>query len=132
MPAPDAVSIVPTDSTDFSVIEETPHQIVYKFWIRRAREPWQLIGPEQTDDERSDHWIFIPPMPPGSEFAYWLGVYGRRLTPWRARLTIAQRSAGEPPGSWTVRDSWTEEGVTSEGRHGGGSDSTDVVRVILT
>lgn len=132
MPAPDEVRIAPGDSTDFSVIEETPHKIVYKFWVKRAGAPWQLIGPEQTDDERSDHWIFIPPMPSGSEFAYWLGVYGRRLTPWRARLTIAQRSPGADPGNWTIRDTWTEEGITNDGPNGGGSDSTDVIRVTLT
>ncbi len=131
MPAPDSVTINPAESTDFSVVDESPHKFVYKFWIRRPGEPWQLIGPELTDDERSDHWIFLPPMPSGSEFAYWLGVFGRKLTPWRARLTIAQRPPGAMPGDWTVRDTWTEEGVTNEGPNGGGSDATDVIRVLL-
>ena len=60
MPAPDSVTINPAESTDFSVVDESPHKFVYKFWIRRPGEPWQLIGPELTDDERSDHWIFLP------------------------------------------------------------------------
>jgi hypothetical protein len=128
---PEQVQVNPGDSTDFSVIEETPHKIVYKFWVRKQGEDWQAIGPEETDDERSDHWIFIPPMPSGSEFAYWLGIYGRKNTNWRARLTIAQRAPGALPGDWIIRDTWTEQGELNDAGNGGGVDSTDILRVNL-
>ncbi len=128
---PTEVTIEAADSTDFSVIEETPHKIIYKFWVKRAGEDWQPIGPEETDDERSDHWIFTPPMPSGSVFAYWLGIFGRKNSQWRARLTIAQRGAGTEPGDWITRATWTEEGELNDAGSGAGTASTNIVRVTL-
>jgi hypothetical protein len=130
--APVRVDIDPNFITDFFVEEETPHKVLYRLWVFRAGDKWHPIGPEDTSDERSDHWIFTPPLPDGSKFAYWLGVYGHSNSPWRVRVTINQRDPGSPDGQWIQRDSWTETGVLNDLGDGGGVGNTDIVRVDLT
>ena len=130
--APDHVDIDADFMTDFFVEEETPHKVLYKFWVFRKGEKWHPIGPEDTSDDRSDHWIFTPPLPDGSKFAYWLGVYGHKNSQWRVRVPVAQRDPGNPDGGWIVRDSWTEDGVLNDAGHGGGVGNTDIIRVDLT
>jgi hypothetical protein len=128
--APSEVEIETTFMTDFSVVEETPHLVLYKFWIKQG-DTWHPIGPEDTSDAKSDHWIFTPPMPPGSVFAYWLGIYGHANTPYRVRIRVAQRDPSDPDGGWIERDSWTEDGVLNDAGKGGGVANTDVIRVDL-
>jgi hypothetical protein len=130
--APDRVDIDPGFLTDFFVVEETPHKVIYKLWVFRGGERWHPIGPEDTSDDRSDHWIFTPPLPDGSKFAYWLGVYGHANSPWRVRVTVQQRDPAEPNARWTVRGSWTETGVLNDAGAGGGVGNTGIVRVNLT
>ena len=119
MSAPASVSINPAFATDFFVEEETPHVVTYKLWVLRGGS-WTTIGPEETDDDRSDHWIFTPPMPSGSRFAYWLGIWGHANTQWRVRLHVAQRDPAQPDAPWTDCGTWTEEGVTDDQGNGGG------------
>jgi hypothetical protein len=130
--APARVDIDPNFLTDFFVEEETPHKVLYKLWVFRQGDGWHPIGPETTSDDRSDHWIFTPPLPDGSKLAYWLGVYGHAHSSWRVRVTVAQRDPADPAGTWIVRGSWTETGVLNEVVRGGGVGNTPVVRVDLT
>jgi len=130
--APDRVDIDPDFLTDFFVAEETPHKVLYKLWVFRQGEKWHPIGPEDTSDDRSDHWIFTPPLPDGSKLAYWLGVYGHANSQWRVRLTVRQRNPSDANGAWTVRASWTETGVLNDAGNGGGTGNTGIVRVNLT
>lgn len=132
MSAPKSVKIKFDQATDFYVACETEHVVEYKFWVQRQGDKWYPIGPEHTNDEKSDHWIFMSPMPDGSVFAYWLGVWGHANTKWKARLQILQRDPADSTGSWVVRGDWTEEGTTSDEHNGGGVSTIPTVpRVIL-
>jgi hypothetical protein len=120
MTAPSSINIDPTLAIDFHVAEETPHVVAYKFWVLRAGDQWYPIGPEQTNDSRTDHWIFMPPMPTGSRFAYWLGLWGHKNTQWRVRLTVSQRDPARPDDAWIPIASWTETGNVDDQGNGGG------------
>lgn len=133
MPAPSSVKIDPNSPTDFFVACETEHVIEYKLWIQKAGDKWYPIGPEQTNDEKSDHWIFTPPMPDGSIFAYWLGIWGHANTHWVAKLQILQPDPANPAAGWKARGTWTEEGdTTDEGNGGGVAALPSIPRVKLT
>lgn len=107
MSAPATVDIDSTLPAEFSIREETPVKVVYKFWLRRPGEDWLSFGPEVTDDDIADRWIILPPLPSGSMFAYWLAVAGHPHATWRVRLMIRQ------PGSDADPATWTENGTTS-------------------
>jgi len=132
MAPPESVPIDPGMATDFHIATETPSVVSYKFWILRAGDKWYPIGPEQTDDARSDHWMFVPPLPAGSQFAYWIGVWGHANAVWRVRINISQRDPNSTSDSWIARGSWTESGVlTDEGNGGGLATLPRVPRVRL-
>jgi hypothetical protein len=98
MPSP---QINPGLATDFSIAAATPHVMVYRFWIKKPGEvDWTQIGEGRTNDAVADHFIVVPPLPPGSQFGYWIGVGGPMNTSWRARLTIAQNGAQVTGGEW--------------------------------
>jgi hypothetical protein len=132
MSAPKAVKLDATMATDFYVSCESEHVVEYKLWIYRADESkWYPIGPEQTNDDASDHWIFMPPMKDGSILAYWLGIWGHANTHWVARIEILQR--GSDGGDWIERAAWTEEGDTNDQGNGGGvATIPDIPQVKLT
>lgn len=109
MSAPASVSINGTLPTEFSIREETPVKVVYKFWLRRPNEDWLTFGPEVTDDDIADRWVILPPLPQGSQFAYWLAIAGHPHATWRVRLTIRQ------PGADGNAATWTESGTTGAG-----------------
>lgn len=109
MPAPAQVDIDPSLPTEFALREETPVKVVYKFWVKRPGEEWLTFGPEVTDDDRADRWIILPPLPPGSRFAYWLAVAGHANAAWRVRLSIQQPGVAAAAGG----ASWTESGTLS-------------------
>jgi hypothetical protein len=128
MSAPPEVVIDPAQPTDFFIESETPASIRYKFWLKRDGAVTG-IGPETTSDARSDHWIFAPPTLSGSVFGYWLGIWGKANSAWRARVTVLQQAA--PGGPWQSRATWTEAGTLSDLGNGLGVDSTDVIKVTL-
>jgi hypothetical protein len=109
MPPPTHVDVDANLPTEFSLREETPVKVVYKFWVRRPGEEWMTFGPEVTDDDRADRWIILPPLPPGSRFAYWLAIAGHANAAWRVRLGIRQPGAAANPAG----ASWTESGTLS-------------------
>lgn len=106
MPAPAHVDIDGDLPTEFSIREEAPVKVVYKFWLRRPGQEWLTFGPEVTDDDMADRWIILPPIPAGSEFAYWLAIAGNAHSAWRVRLTIRQAASS------TTGATWTENGET--------------------
>lgn len=126
MSAPASATLDPAVAVEFSVATETPVSIKYKLWLRR-NDAWTPVGPETTSDDRSDHWIFAPPTPAGSVFAYWLGVWGPASLPWRARITISQPSAN----GIVTRATWTETGILSDMGNGLGVDAINIVKVPL-
>ncbi|MBK8058920.1 MAG: hypothetical protein IPK33_14090 [Gemmatimonadetes bacterium] len=107
MSAPPASASTARVPRRFSIREETPVKVVYKFWVRRPNEDWLTFGPEVTGDDIADRWVILPPLPRGSQFAYWLAVAGHPHATWRVRLTIRQ------PGSDDHTATWTESGTTS-------------------
>lgn len=127
MPAPEHVEIEPSQALDFFIEAETPSSVKYKLWLRRDGD-WTAVGPETTSDGTSDHWIFAPPTPSKSCFAYWFGVWGKANHPWRARITVSQQNAA---GSWVTRATWTESGTLSDLGNGLGVDTTDIIKVPL-
>ncbi|NOT09671.1 MAG: hypothetical protein HOP28_15875 [Gemmatimonadales bacterium] len=127
MPAPKEIAIDPAQPIDFFIEAEAKASITYKVWLQR-NGAWTVIGPESTSDNKSDHWIFHSPTPSGSEFAFWLGVWGEAGKDWRARFTVSQ----QPPGQgWVTKASWTETGAFSDLGNGFGVDSTEIVKVTL-
>jgi hypothetical protein len=127
MPAPDHVKIEPPQAIEFFVAAETPVSIKYKLWLQREGA-WTAIGPETTSDAKSDLWVFLPPTPPGSVFAYWLGIWGKANHPWRARISVSQQSDS---GASVTRASWTETGILSDLDNGLGVDTTEIIKVPL-
>lgn len=121
------VAIDPSLPIDLFIEAETPVSIKYKLWLQR-NTAWTSIGPETTSDTKSDHWIFAPPTPSDSVFAYWLGAWGKANGPWRARITVSQQSAA---GGWVTRSSWTESGTLSDLGNGYGVDTTEIIKVTL-
>ena len=111
MANPESISISPGLSTEFSVEVETMAVVTYRLWIRRAGETWVALDWRQVEAKALDHWVFVPPLGVGSEFAYSISAWGRPYDCWQVRFTVSQKSFGSRMGEWTVCDSWTEGGV---------------------
>jgi len=86
----------------------TPHRMYYKIWSRPATTAkWQLETDGSTADTTPDH-VTLGPFPAGAQLAYYLGLWGKKKSKWRAFVTLAQ-------GGKVVKDGLLEEKGTTEG-----------------
>lgn len=79
----------PQKSLEINVTSRSPHVAAYRLWTREPQGDWQRIGEGHTEDDQPDFYR-VPPLPDGSEIAYWLGIGGNPSTSFRVLVALGQ------------------------------------------
>jgi hypothetical protein len=97
MPAKRTATVDHTLGVQVNVVNQSPHVIAYKIWVKRPGADWVEVGEGQTADELAD-FFSLPPLPEGTALDYWFGIGGNAMTAWRALLTLSQDGRIVPGG----------------------------------
>ena len=118
MAAPQQIDLRADKPADFSLAEGSPHVVVYDLWMQLGGVgDWHLFGSGRTNDNVSDHFIVMPPIPNGTKFGYSLAVGGAANTNWRVVFSVQHPQI---PNSLVT---WEETGVTSDDGNGLGHET---------
>jgi hypothetical protein len=132
MTRPGLIALDPALLTDFVFEVDEGNILTYRLWIRKRDGNWCAVGPEDTDQAKAHHWLFVPPLQVDGAFAYSFSVWGHPNFPWEARITVRQRAAEEEDDSWCLCGSWIESGtLDDEGCAGAVGRLGDATRVRL-
>ncbi|HEU5153914.1 MAG TPA: hypothetical protein VFU03_04245 [Gemmatimonadales bacterium] len=81
-----------------NVVNQSPHVVAYKIWVKVPGTDWLAVGEGQTADDIADFYN-LGPYPKGTLLDYWFGIGGNARTAWSALLSIAQGGHIVPGGS---------------------------------
>src|SRR3954467_3903428 len=89
MPAKRNARIDPSARLHVNVVNQSPHVVAYKIWIKRPGQDWTAVGQGHTADQVAD-FLDLDPLAKGAMLDYWFGIGGNAQTNWRALLTLSQ------------------------------------------
>ena len=89
MPDKRNARVDPAARLHVNVVNQSPHVVAYKIWVKQPGSDWVVVGEGQTADEVAD-FIDLAPLPKGTLLDYWFGIGGNAMTAWSALLTLSQ------------------------------------------
>ena len=100
----------PSVGLQINVVNQSPHVVAYKIWVKRPGSDWKDIGEGQTADEVAD-FFDLDPQPKGTLLDYWFGIGGNPMTAWRALLTLSQGGRIVPGGLCSENGTTDDTGI---------------------
>ena len=98
MPTKRTAEVDPVPKVQVNVVNQSPHVVAYKIWVKVPGADWQTVAEGQTADDIADFYT-LGPYPKGTLLDYWFGVGGNPLTAWSALLSLSQGGHIVPGGS---------------------------------
>ena len=89
MPGKRNATVDPSREVQVNVVNQSPHVVAYRVWVKRPGTDWVDVGEGQTADDKADFYT-ISKCPKGTLLDYWFGIGGNPLTAWSALLTLSQ------------------------------------------
>jgi hypothetical protein len=103
--------IDPAASIEVNFVVRSKHVVAYRLWVKTTPPAqWQVVADGHTADHIPD-LVTVPPVSPGAQLAFWLGIGGDPNSQYEVLVTISQNGKMLEDGSLIERGRTNEKGV---------------------